>query len=82
MRLQNVMLQLQWYDLTIKYRKGKNMHVSDALSRAYLPCRETNNDDFADDTIRLISVRETKYADIQSCTLEELAILKDTIKQG
>ena len=31
--LQKILLQLQWYDLTIKYRLGKEMLLADALSR-------------------------------------------------
>ena len=36
-----MLLKLQNYDLTIKYTKGKDLHVADALSHAYL----TNPDD-------------------------------------
>ena len=32
-RLQRMLLQLQRYDLTIKYRPGKDMLLADALSR-------------------------------------------------
>ena len=32
-RLQQMLLQLQWYDVTIKYRPGKEMLLADALSR-------------------------------------------------
>ena len=37
MRIQKMMIKLQWYDITVKYRKGTTMYISDALSRAYLP---------------------------------------------
>ena len=40
-RLQRMLLKLQNYDLSIKYVKGKDLHVADTLSRAYL----TNPDD-------------------------------------
>lgn len=33
LRLQRMLLQLQPYDVTIRYRPGKQMHVADALSR-------------------------------------------------
>ena len=36
-RLQRMLLRLQQYDVTINYRQGKNMHIADTLSRAYLP---------------------------------------------
>ena len=35
-RLQQMLLKLQKYELTIKYTKGKDMHVADALSRAFM----------------------------------------------
>ena len=40
-RLQRMVLKLQNYDLLIKYVKGKDLHIADTLSRAYL----TNPDD-------------------------------------
>ena len=38
-RLQLMLLKLQKYKLTIKYTKGKDMHVADALSRAFMNVR-------------------------------------------
>ena len=40
-RLQRMLLKLQNYDLSIKYVKGKDLHIADTLSRAYV----TNPDD-------------------------------------
>ena len=40
-RLQRMLLKLQNYDLSIRYVKGKDLHIADTLSRAYL----TNLDD-------------------------------------
>ena len=36
MRLQKMLLQLQPYDIILQYKKGTEMHIADALSRAYL----------------------------------------------
>ena len=36
MRLQRMLLALQWYDLNVIYKKGKDMQLPDTLSRAYL----------------------------------------------
>ena len=36
-RLQRMLLRLQKYSLQVKYKKGKDMHLADTLSRAYLP---------------------------------------------
>ncbi|XP_028414075.1 uncharacterized protein LOC114537143 [Dendronephthya gigantea] len=35
-RLQRILLRLQGYDINLVYRSGKNMELSDTLSRAYL----------------------------------------------
>lgn len=37
MQIQSMHLQLQWYDLTVRYRQGKDMELPDTLSRAQLP---------------------------------------------
>ena len=39
-RLQLIMMRLQKYDFTVHYERGKNMHLADMLSRAYLPTKE------------------------------------------
>ncbi|GFO32670.1 retrovirus-related pol polyprotein from transposon 17.6 [Plakobranchus ocellatus] len=36
MRLQRMLLALQWYDLKVNYKKGKDMQSPDTLSKAYL----------------------------------------------
>ena len=36
-RLQRMLLRLQKYNLHVRYKKGKDMHLADTLSRAYLP---------------------------------------------
>ena len=35
-RLQRMLLKLQKYNFTVKYTRGKDMHIADALSRAHL----------------------------------------------
>jgi hypothetical protein len=35
-RLQRMLLQLQKYDLVVRYKKGRHMHLAYTLSRAYL----------------------------------------------
>ena len=36
-RLQKMLMQLQEYDITLTYKKGTEMYLADALSRAFLP---------------------------------------------
>jgi hypothetical protein len=43
-RLQRMLIRIARFDLEIVYRPGKHMHVSDALSRAYLPFEPTDRD--------------------------------------
>ena len=42
-RLQRMLLRLQKYDIDIVYTRGKEMHIADALSRAYLPYCHTHD---------------------------------------
>ncbi|XP_021374310.1 uncharacterized protein K02A2.6-like [Mizuhopecten yessoensis] len=82
MRIQRMMIRLQWYDLSVVYRKGKEMHVSDALSRAFLPPRVIEEEEEKSEIISMISVSASKYTEIQSATRSELQILMDTIHKG
>jgi hypothetical protein len=38
-RLQRMLLRLQGYDIDVVYRRGKNMELSDTLSRAMIVCK-------------------------------------------
>ena len=49
-RLQRMMMELQRYDLTVKYLKGENMYLAETLSRAFLPIIESDHDN--DERIR------------------------------
>ena len=42
-RLQRMLLKLQKYNLTVKYTRGKDMHIANALSRAHLSDTEEND---------------------------------------
>jgi hypothetical protein len=37
LRLQNMLISLQHFDLVVTYKKGKELYIADTLSRAYLP---------------------------------------------
>ena len=82
-RLQNVMFQLQKYDIEIVFKPGKSMFLSDHLSRSYL--NETNDDlieEMAVNEIQLLSylsVSPEKRNEIRKVTSEdrELTLLKD-----
>ena len=43
-RLQNMLLKLQKYSIKVFYKKGKEMFIADALSRAYINSSPNNNE--------------------------------------
>lgn len=43
-RLQGMMMRLQKYTFEVTYERGKNMHLADTLSRAYLPTEDNPQD--------------------------------------
>lgn len=81
MRLQRMMLSLQWYDITVTYSKGSTMQLPDTLSRAYLPSQDTDYP-YEVDIRRLISITDNKYTEIQRATENELKDLLTTIING
>ena len=44
-RLQRMLLKLQKYELTVRYTRGKDMHVADTLSRAFINVQDENFDE-------------------------------------
>ena len=84
MRLQRMILNLQWYDLVVKDRKGKEMYLPDTLSRAYLP--DTPNPEITDlepvSTLDFLSITKDKYTELQEHTQRELNQLQTTILNG
>lgn len=83
LRIQKMMLKLQWYDIQVCYRKGKDMKISDALSRAFLSVENnTEEGDIVQDMICMISVSKDKYSEIQDATKSELFELNEIILKG
>ena len=82
-RIQNMLLKLQWYDIEIKYRKGKEMYVANALSRAYIPSHNSEvNDTEHSDVINMISVSKERYSEMQELTQSDLKTLHSVIVEG
>ncbi|XP_048237107.1 uncharacterized protein K02A2.6-like [Haliotis rufescens] len=78
-----MLLKLQWYDLTVKYRKGKDMSAADALSRAYVTYSQSDVVDLkVVNMADMISVSPNRYAEIKQCTKVELSTLSETILNG
>ena len=64
-RLQLMMMRLQKYDFTVHYERGKNMHLADMLSGAYLPYKSKEVDDIE-------SVNLVRYLPTSDQRLEEI----------
>ena len=90
-RLQKMLLQLQEYDIVLRYKKGSEMHLADALSRAH-PCEheveEFESDIEAEKYVHLMStegyVTDRKLLDIKreiesDETMQQLTLM---IQQG
>ena len=52
-----MMMRLQKYDFTAHYERGENMHLADLLSRAYLPYKGKEVDDF--ESVNMSHIRPT-----------------------
>uniref|UniRef100_A0A8C5M1Z9 Gypsy retrotransposon integrase-like protein 1 n=1 Tax=Leptobrachium leishanense TaxID=445787 RepID=A0A8C5M1Z9_9ANUR len=88
-RLQRMLLQLQRYDLEIVYTPGRDMHISDALSRATVDPPEQEEDMLSEErVVYTLSVSETIGADmlsyLQTSTAEDadLSAIKEILSQG
>ena len=78
-RLQSFMLELQPYDLEVKYAK---VPVGDALSRATLPDNTPDIEPATINMIDFIAVSPEKYLKFQQCTANEMSELQHMIKIG
>ena len=85
-RLQRILLSLQRYDLNVKFKPGKEMYISDCLSRAYLD--ETKEDlgseELSINLLTYLPVSEEKRREFQEATEndEEMNILRKVVEQG
>ena len=85
MRLQRMLLAIQWYDLEIQYRKGKDMQLPDTLSRAYITSSQGKTEVEDLNTVKMadyLNITEERYRQFQDRTKEELSELYQTIKDG
>ncbi|GFS05246.1 transposon Ty3-I Gag-Pol polyprotein [Elysia marginata] len=82
MRLQRMLLTLQWYDITVTYRKGKDMQIPDTLSRAYLQESVAEIDINQVNASEFLNITDEKYKLFQAKTDDELKLLHQTILEG
>ena len=79
-----MLLQLQPYDLTVKYKDGKNIPVRDALSRTIRsdPNVEPEFPPVTVNTVDFIAVSPKRYKQFKDRTSNELHELHQVILKG
>ena len=87
LRLQKLLLDLQKYDLKVKYKPGSTLFLADHLSRAYL--NEAKEDllsdtDLSVNYLTFLPVSKENQLKIKNATKqdEEMQILRDTVLKG
>ncbi|KAK3084719.1 hypothetical protein FSP39_017965 [Pinctada imbricata] len=86
-RLQRMLMKLQRYDVKLVYVPGKEMYISDALSRAYL---SETKETLVDEDLDINSIEQSlpmsaeKLAQFKLCTAQDdqLQSLAETVVQG
>ena len=97
-QLQRMMIELQRYDLTVKYLKVDQMYVADTLSRAFMPtaeadfdadervCKFTTQRDLEDVCVQAaeIAISDERFRQIAEHTRKDpfMSELKTIIQQG
>ncbi|KAL2080774.1 hypothetical protein ACEWY4_024567 [Coilia grayii] len=86
LRLQKMLLRLQKYNMTVKYKKGKELYVADALSRNFL--KETDENENSDDVqlcaVMCLPIAPERLQEISTETEKDptLTTLKQNILHG
>ena len=82
-RLQKMLMKLQRYDCTLVYKKGKDMHIADMLSRAYLKFEETCDEEEYE-IMSVCAVSEVRLKEIKEATLKDKTLqnLTRVVKNG
>ena len=78
MRLQKMKLQLQRYTFNLIYKAGKELHIADTLSRAYIPRDEEEEEEEEFEVLELTCISKKRAEQIQEAMQEseELQQLK------
>ncbi|XP_033646576.1 uncharacterized protein LOC117305808 [Asterias rubens] len=81
-RLQRMLLRLQKYNITLVYKKGKELFIADTLSRA--PLTTTDNDNLDLEVMTLLPVSDTRLAQLKAATARDATMqqLTDVISRG
>lgn len=73
-RLQKMMLELQKYTLHVKYKPGKELHIADALSRAYIDSDSSDDDTFDVCMLQQMPISDDKWTQIQENTRQDITL--------
>ena len=74
-RLQRMLLQLQKYNLQFVYKKGKELYIADALSRAY-PEEAPEEAEFEHGVMTVLSISPARMTELQRETLADPSMQK------
>ncbi|KAK7100337.1 hypothetical protein V1264_023309 [Littorina saxatilis] len=79
-----MMLRIENYNITVHYKKGKEMHLADTLSRAYINAPSRQEDFEFVNMVSFLPIREERLAKLKVRTEndENLQLLKTTIMTG
>ena len=83
-RLQGMLMRMLHYDIEVTWIKGKDMHLADLLSRAYLPDTAGANDFDEVNMVTGPSMSEDRIKELKTHTHHDnyLQVLKSVIIQG
>ena len=83
-RLQNMLMRLQKYDVTVVYHPGKKMHLADTLSRAFLVNSVDHDDEFDVDESKYLPIRENRLTELRRATKDDrsMQLLQQAILNG
>ena len=70
MRLQRMKLQLQRYNFKLVYKAGKELHIADTLSRAYLPKDDSHEDEEEFEVLELTCISKRRADQIREAIQE------------
>ena len=84
-RIQGMLLRLLQYDIVVKYTKGKEMHIADTLSRAYLADGADSCEQFSQiKTVEHLPIGQSTMSLLRTAIAEDghMQTLKQTILAG
>ena len=82
-RLQKMMMQLQWYDLNVVYKKGMELYIADTLSRAHVEETAADKEDEYE-VLMVTPIAPHRMVELKKETASDpqLAKLTTSIKNG